>query len=93
MPKPKGVAFRSYASLLKRARFLQIQLSISFYKDVFAEMTSRPLELILETLHDVMRDILENAEKQFVCPLCLISYSRADTAFGHCRTKREEKEE
>lgn len=46
----------------------------------------------LETLHDVMSEILKNAKKKFVCPLCLISYSRADAAFGHCRTKGEEKE-
>lgn len=46
----------------------------------------------LEILHDVMREILKKAKKEFVCPLCLISYSRADAAFGHCRKKGEEKE-
>lgn len=45
----------------------------------------------LKILHDVMREILEKAKKKFVCPLCLISYSRADAAFGHCRKKGEEK--
>lgn len=44
----------------------------------------------LRILHDVMREILKKAKKKFVCPLCLISYSRADDAFGHCRKKGEE---
>jgi hypothetical protein len=47
----------------------------------------------LQSLHDAMREILENAKKKLVCPLCLTSYSRADAAFGHCWKKGEEKKD
>jgi hypothetical protein len=55
-------------------------------------LSFQPLMASLKILHDVMREILGKAKKNFVCPLCLISYSRADAAFGHCRKKGKEKE-
>lgn len=47
----------------------------------------------IETAYAVLQSVLKNAKKDFICPLCLTSYSRADSALLHCRNKGNERNE
>ncbi|KAJ5917499.1 hypothetical protein N7466_011053 [Penicillium verhagenii] len=41
----------------------------------------------------VLEDTLKANNKNFVCPLCLIGWSRADKVFKHCRDNGAQKED
>lgn len=47
----------------------------------------------IETAYAVLQSVLDNAKKDFICPLCLKSYSRADSALLHCRNEGNERNE